>query len=436
MVPELIKKLDGYLPYQVVVPLFAEEFQPNGNEEERILSCSRYPEDFDPEVDDPIDFSCFELSNNFRQLRSDLSKKSRLLLRHLDKDLLQKFVDADSSLTCAIAVRLARECTSDDEESHLLNDALMLFNEAAEQGDPRAQWILAERFLKIKNGQAEAFRLLAMAALQRYEPALHRLTTIFKDRDIHGHPSAELKRLKFFAKAGVNEARFELSHKLYLAGHATEAFYWIMKSAESGDSKAQERLAFFYEIGEGCPKDKDKANYWKNLAAQGSSVENGEFNSDLEKQISTDITGQNDFAPENYFPLPTPEVDFANLASSSPIETSHEDFSSLEQAHTNEDTIEPENYSESSPNDIFAKLQVEEQINSNAQVAEVEVSPVEVNILEKNPTPIEAKHADPKPSQPANNTSAQAGLFTTIGSEITTVVGWVAKNLLNKFFRK
>jgi hypothetical protein len=275
-----------------------------------------------------------------------------------------------------------------------------------------------------------------MAALQRYEPSLHRLTTIFKDRDIHGHPSAELKRLKFFAKAGVNEARFELSHKLYLAGNATEAFYWIMKSAESGDCKAQERLAFFYEIGEGCPKDKDKANYWKNLAAQGSSVENGEFNSDLEKQISTDITGKNDFAPENDFPLQTLEVNFASLASTNPIETSHEDFSSLKQAQTSQDAIEPESYSESSKNDTFAELQVEQEINSNAQVAEVDVSHVEVNISEKNPTPIEAKHSDPEPSQPANNTSAQAGLFTAIGSEITNVVGWVAKNLLNKFFHK
>jgi hypothetical protein len=436
MVPELIEIFDGDLPYQSVIPLFAKKFQPSGDVEERILRCSKYPEDFDPHVDDPIDFDCFELQAKFRQLRPDLSKQSRLLLRHLDEDLLRKSVDADSSLTCAIAVRLVRARAWDDEENDLFNDALMLLNEAAEAGDPRAQWILGERLLRIKNGWAEGFRLLSMAGLQRYEPALHRLTTLFKDRDIHGHSATELKQLESFAKAGVNEARLELAHQLYLAGKPTEAFHWIMKAAESGDRKAQERLAFFYEIGEGCPKDKDKANYWKNLAARNSSAENGQCDTHLEKQISTEIIEKNEIAPEDDFSPPTLEVNFAILAASCPIEPSNEDFSSLEEPQTTEEATESGSSSEASEMDSFTELQVEQERNSNVQASEVDVSYVEANISEKNPTPIEATHSEPKPSQPLNAPSAQGGLFTVIGSEITNVVGWAAKNLLNKFFRK
>jgi len=433
MVPELIKKLDGYLPYQVVVPLFAEEFQPNGNEEERILGCSRYPEDFDPEVDDPIDFSCSELQHNFRQLRSDLTKESRLLLRHLDKDLLQKFVDADPSLTCAIAVRLARECSDDDEESHLLNDALMLFNEAAEQGDPRAQWILAERFLKIKNGEAEAFRLLSMASLQRYQPAANRLTAIFKDRETHGHPSTEFKCLNTFAQAGVNEARIKLSHKLYLVGNAAEAFKWILKAAESGDRQAQERVAFFYEIGEGCPKDKIKANYWKNLAAGTWSDGNGDCPNYSEQDILSEIISEKSIANENRCSLQTQET---GMVPSRPIEAMDEGFTSFDEAENSNNTIEtaisPEPCEEITPDE----LPEEQALNPKAQEFQGDITCAEANASETETNPIQEKPSETNLNQQANNNNASAGLFTAIGSEITNAVGWVAKSILNKFFHK
>jgi hypothetical protein len=261
---------------------------------------------------------------------------------------------------------------------------------------------------------------------------VHRLTAIFKDRDIHGHPSTELKRLNTFAQAGVNEARIKLSHKLYLQGNAAEAFKWILKAAESGDRQAQERVAFFYEIGEGCPKDKVKANYWKNLAAGTGSDGNGECPNYPEQVVSLEIFSENDIAHDNSCPLPTQET---GMVPSRPTEALDEGFTSFDEAENSNNTIEtaisPEPCEEITPDE----LPEEQTLNPKAQEFQGVITCAEANASETEANPIQEKPSETNLNQQANNNNASSGLFTAIGSEITNAVGWVAKSILNKFFQ-
>ena len=46
------------------------------------------------------------------------------------------------------------------------------------------------------------------------------------------------------------------------------AFFWYLKSAESGYNEAMYSLALCYHKGYGCIKDENKAGFWLNKAAE------------------------------------------------------------------------------------------------------------------------------------------------------------------------
>lgn len=204
-------------------------------------------------------------------LSEELSRSSCDELQGVDREILQAAGLGDAGCLWFLSIRLthAAICAVDSaEKAELRNDSLLLLAEAAEAGEPRAQWILGERFSRMRDGLDEGLRLLGMAADQGSGPALSRLMQLFDQRESSNNPRFETKSLLKFARAGLTEAQFELANHLYLRGELSDAFAWMLKAAQAGHRGAQERIAFFYDVGDGCSRNPERANYWRSLEGQ------------------------------------------------------------------------------------------------------------------------------------------------------------------------
>ena len=51
----------------------------------------------------------------------------------------------------------------------------------------------------------------------------------------------------------------------------TQAFYWLKKAAEAGNSDGMNNLAYCYYYGEGTTKDLEKAKYWYKKACEAGN---------------------------------------------------------------------------------------------------------------------------------------------------------------------
>ena len=121
--------------------------------------------------------------------------------------------------------------------------ALRLSRPLAEQGDARAQSLLAEMFY-------------------------------------HGRGASrdDLEAIKWFRRAadqGDNVAQFHLG-EIYSGGHGvpqdySEAARWYKMAADRKNAKAQFNLGFLYSNGQGVPHNNIVAHMWFNLAAANIS---------------------------------------------------------------------------------------------------------------------------------------------------------------------
>lgn len=160
----------------------------------------------------------------------------------------------------------------------------------AERGDPAAQWKLGETFLAIDRTEAERWfrtafetnkRLAEQGDIKALEWIVNALnwglgTAIDEVAALDWERRAERVRLER-AKAGDVEAQYLLAGhyaKLIGSNYALrhDAQYWwtrvfpaIKAAAESGDLRAQERLADMYRYGDGVAENKVEAERWNRV---------------------------------------------------------------------------------------------------------------------------------------------------------------------------
>jgi TPR repeat protein len=121
--------------------------------------------------------------------------------------------------------------------------ALSLYNQAAQAGDPEAQYIAGGMYFKGLGTPVDytsAFGLL-------YKAAMNGKSTV---------ESQKILGQSFLLGRGVPK-------------NYAEARHWYNLAATQGDREAQNELAFMYFVGNGVEQDYDKAYEWFGKAARG-----------------------------------------------------------------------------------------------------------------------------------------------------------------------
>ena len=310
-----------------VILRLARTFGPQSTLESKF--CEEYSEEFDeaPEwklLEEAVESGHLlpsEIIHEFgNAFINELSPASCKILRRIDRTFLQAVGLGETSSLWVLSLRLIRESERLTEgvvlkdltiADDLKSDGLFLLVEAAEAGYARAQWMLGERFSRMDQGLEEGVRLLGMAASQNFEPAKERLKELYELIGTLVPVPIERKWLRRFSQAGVAEAQFDFANNLWLKGELRASFAWMLESAKAGHQKAQKRLAFCYEIGDGCEKDLQQAEYWSSLS---SHIEDSD-------EVSEDMAETTQVSPSQTTALEQPPV---QKEDADPIEVTHE----------------------------------------------------------------------------------------------------------------
>jgi tetratricopeptide (TPR) repeat protein len=86
----------------------------------------------------------------------------------------------------------------------------------------------------------------------------------------------DLPQTEKLAESGDVRAQHRMGEMLHKYGRYDEAIQWYARAVENGDAKSANRVAFFYELGIGRPKDPREALAWHRKGA-----ELGDFSSQL-----------------------------------------------------------------------------------------------------------------------------------------------------------
>ncbi len=170
------------------------------------------------------------------------------------------------------------------EVNQNLRKALQLYEQAAQMGDPEAEFIAGGMYFTGKGTEQDfrrAFTLLTSAAEKGHSSAeaQEALAQIYLAGKVV--PQNYIKARELFnlaAEGGKKEAQNELGF-MYFVGNGTEqdfnkALYWFEKAAEQGLPMAQYNVAMMYYAGNSDKgTDLIKAHAWLNLA--GSSGHQG-----------------------------------------------------------------------------------------------------------------------------------------------------------------
>lgn len=145
----------------------------------------------------------------------------------------------------------------------------------AAQGNPEAQWFLANLYLKglgIPKDPKLAFTWFEKSALQGYDKAEHALGLMYSRG--YGVKKDFPQAVYWYQKAadhGYAESQNNLGLK-YEYGQGVPRNYekaaeWFRKAAQQGHAKSQMNLGRMYQKGTGVPQDNVKAYMWYELAA-------------------------------------------------------------------------------------------------------------------------------------------------------------------------
>ena len=368
--------------------------------EEAVESGHLHPEEIEAE------FGAF--------FRDELSKVSSVALHRVDRVFLQAAALGDASSLWILGLRLVRAGTISEHESEaeeLEEDGLFLIVEAAEAGEPRAQWMLGERFSRMEGGLEECIRLFGMAAAQGFEEASARLLELFEGRDSFVRPATEKKWLRRFANAGVVEAQFDIANERYLQEDLKAAFAWMLHAAKAGHQPAQQRLAFFYEVGEGCSRDPQRADYWRNHPAGSDDA--------------TVLTPDDDEVLEKSV-LHAPET--INDAQQEEMELDAE----IDEAEADE---EPDDFVEmtdtaSSPQEDFQQDDEQDDERDDEHEDELEL-PEDEERHPKEPQRESTDHSE-MPELPASTAQNRGGLLSRFRSGLSSVLRRLADRISSK----
>lgn len=141
----------------------------------------------------------------------------------------------------------------------------------AKNGDPEAETVLALAYhagVLLKNDEAEALRLLRLAADQGYVPAEESLG-IYYAAGVgmeKPDPQVALKWYTAAAQKGSLDAAMNIG-SMYAGGDGvpkdmTTAIRWFRQAADAGGSLAEYTLALIYRRGDGVPRDEQQAMVW------------------------------------------------------------------------------------------------------------------------------------------------------------------------------
>lgn len=158
--------------------------------------------------------------------------------------------------------------------------SLMLMQQAAEQGDPDAQFLIGLQYQVgdgVEKNPATAAKWLRLAAESGHAEAQHALGVLLAAQPTDpAHGEAE-KWLRASADQGNAEAQYDLGSR-YAQGigvtHDTfEALRWYLQSAANGQVSAMKALGEMYGRGQGVAVDPVQALKWYRQAADLGDVE-------------------------------------------------------------------------------------------------------------------------------------------------------------------
>jgi hypothetical protein len=184
---------------------------------------------------------------HFRGQFSDLTCTA---LEDVDIDLLWKAGEGAANSKLTIGCWLISVSDNYDEEGTLRADGLLLLAELAESGNRLAQWMMGERYSRMKGGLEEGVHQLGLAASGGVVQASQRLQKLYERRYPMRAPKDDAKWKHLFAKSGLIEAQFDYATWLNHNNQYDEGFQWMLKAANAGHETAQEQVALFYEIAD------------------------------------------------------------------------------------------------------------------------------------------------------------------------------------------
>jgi len=170
--------------------------------------------------------------------------------------------------------------------SRLVKEKIALLKVMADQGDREARWELAQIYMGKRDGPDwdKAIPLLQSAAEQDHVEAQYQFALALGRGYGNESNTPEInKAIPWFKKAAEQDhvgAQFQFAVAL-VEGYGNElnthevnkAIPWFTKAADRGHLQSQYMLAFFYEIGEGTPKNIWKAIDYYTLAAKQGHVD-------------------------------------------------------------------------------------------------------------------------------------------------------------------
>lgn len=168
--------------------------------------------------------------------------------------------------------------------------------EAALQGDPKAQFVIASRYLEgqgIEANLAKAAYWYGLAAQQGLAPAQYRLATLYElGKGVPKNLTAALgwyerAAMRGNVKAMHNAAVIAAGTQVGPADYA-KAFRWFRAAAEQGFKDSQFNTAILYERGLGTKASPAEAYFWYSLAARQGEADARMRATALGKSLSTD----------------------------------------------------------------------------------------------------------------------------------------------------
>ncbi len=152
---------------------------------------------------------------------------------------------------------------------------LQIIRPLAEQGDPVAQFGLAEIYRRgqcVSESVGEAWKWYRLSREK-------------------GTSDAELRWHQLGAKQGIAEAQTILG-RMYESGRGVkqdyrEAMKWYRQAAEQGDAAAQSSLGALYAKGHGVIQDYLLAHMWSNIAASKLVGKEGELGEEGQRAANT-----------------------------------------------------------------------------------------------------------------------------------------------------
>lgn len=187
------------------------------------------------------------LVNGMKQKEEAFVKQKEYTMQQQDAEAAKKKQEELKSMIEGL-VRKGKECST----NHDNDEAFKLFKQAAEYGDPEAQYELGLCFFEGKGVHCdnnEAFKMWKQSAEQGYAIAQYRLGMVIPD-DLEDEEKVKegIKWLEMAAKQGYAEAQWQLGNF-----YATDwlsvydpllAMQWLKAAAEQGHSEAIEAVKF------------------------------------------------------------------------------------------------------------------------------------------------------------------------------------------------